>query len=41
MSRAWRRAGATASCIVAPEAPHGFNRMPTRIASKANAYARR
>lgn len=41
MSRAWRRTGATATCIVAPEAPHGFNRMPTRMAAKANAFARR
>jgi acetyl esterase/lipase len=41
MSEIWRRAGAAATSVIVPEAPHGFNRMPTRIASRANALARK
>jgi acetyl esterase/lipase len=36
----WHQASGNASCIFVPEAPHGFNRMPTRLASRINAMGR-
>lgn len=39
LARRWREAGGRAELVVVPEAPHGFNRLPTRMAQKTNAYA--
>lgn len=36
----WGRANRNAQIMVAPEAPHAFNRLPTRMARKTNAYVR-
>lgn len=39
LAQRWRAAGGCAELVVVPEAPHGFNRLPTRMARKTNAYA--
>ena len=36
----WQAANGNVELVVVPEAPHGFNRLPTRMAKKTNAYAR-
>jgi len=36
----WQAANGNAELHVVPEGPHGFNRLPTRMAKKTNAYAR-
>ncbi|HTK34362.1 MAG TPA: alpha/beta hydrolase [Caulobacteraceae bacterium] len=36
----WRDLNRNAEVMVAPEAPHAFNRLPTRMARKTNAYVR-
>jgi acetyl esterase/lipase len=36
----WLQAGGEAELVVAPEAPHAFNRLPTRMARKSNGYIR-
>jgi acetyl esterase/lipase len=36
----WRDLNRNAETIVAPDAPHAFNRLPTRMARKTNAYVR-
>jgi acetyl esterase/lipase len=36
----WRSTNRNAELVVAPEAPHAFNRLPTRMARKTNAYVR-
>jgi len=36
----WAGANDNADLVLAPEAPHGFNRLPTRMARKTNAYVR-
>ncbi|WP_246779028.1 alpha/beta hydrolase [Rhizobium sp. BK650] len=40
INECWQRAGGDASCILIPEAVHGFNRMPTALAAKTNSFAR-
>lgn len=40
MAERWQRANGNAELIIAPEAPHAFNRFPTRIAARANALVR-
>lgn len=40
MYERWQQFNGNAELIVAPEAPHGFERLPTCLASKAKAYAR-
>lgn len=40
MARRWNVANGNAGLVVVPEAPHAFNRLPTRMANKANAYVR-
>lgn len=37
----WSSLNGNASLAVVPQGPHGFNRMPTRLASKTNAFGRR
>lgn len=41
MSARWAQQNGNSRCILVPEAPHGFNRFPTSLAAKANAFARR
>ncbi|WP_245430322.1 alpha/beta hydrolase [Rhizobium tropici] len=41
MSAKWLRRNGNCSCIIVPEAPHGFNRFPTSLANKANEFAAR
>lgn len=41
MAERWQAACANARLAVIPEAPHAFNRLPTRIAAHTNAYVRR
>jgi acetyl esterase/lipase len=36
----WRDLNGNAEVVIAPEAPHAFNRLPTRMARKTNAYVR-
>ena len=36
----WRDLNHNAEVVVAPDAPHAFNRLPTRMARKTNAYVR-
>ncbi|OYX34479.1 MAG: hypothetical protein B7Y99_05535 [Caulobacterales bacterium 32-69-10] len=36
----WRSASLNAEVVIAPEAPHAFNRLPTKMAKKTNAYVR-
>ena len=40
MSARWAQQNGNSRCILVPEAPHGFNRFPTSLAAKANAFAR-
>lgn len=40
MAERWRAAGSPADLVVAPDAPHAFNRFSTRMGAKANAYVR-
>lgn len=40
MARRWNAANGNAQLVVVPEAPHAFNRLPTRMADKANACVR-
>ncbi|MFC0407597.1 alpha/beta hydrolase [Roseomonas elaeocarpi] len=40
MCRRWRDAGNPAALLRVPEAPHAFNRFPSRVAYKANAAVR-
>lgn len=37
----WLKANSNARLAVIPEGAHGFNRLPTRLASKTNAFGRR
>jgi acetyl esterase/lipase len=41
MHAKWLKANGNAQLAVIPEGPHGFNRLPTRLASKTNAFGRR
>jgi acetyl esterase/lipase len=36
----WQGDNRNAQIMIAPEAPHAFNRLPTRMAKKTNAYVR-
>lgn len=40
MSLHWQQQNGNADCVVFPEAPHGFNRFPTKLAAKANGLVR-
>lgn len=40
LANQWRTASGNAEVIMAPEAPHAFNRLPTKMAKKTNAYVR-
>ncbi|WP_416384276.1 alpha/beta hydrolase [Rhizobium mulingense] len=40
MARQWQQQSGNADCVVFPHAPHGFNRFPTRLASRANGLVR-
>lgn len=36
MARQWQQQSGDADCVIFPEAPHGFNRLPTKLAARAN-----
>ena len=40
LAERWQAANGNVELHVVPEGPHGFNRLPTRLARKTNAYAR-
>lgn len=40
MAERWSAASGNARVIVVPDAPHAFNRLPTRVASRTNAFVR-
>lgn len=40
MAERWQATNGNAKLIVVPEAPHAFNRFPTRVAAKTNAFVR-
>jgi acetyl esterase/lipase len=40
MVERWQDANGNAELIVVPDAPHAFNRLPTRVATRTNDYAR-
>ncbi|MDR9805688.1 alpha/beta hydrolase [Rhizobium hidalgonense] len=40
MGRKWQQQSSNADCIIFPEAPHGFNRLPTKLAARANDLVR-
>lgn len=40
MAERWATANGNASLIVVPDAPHAFNRFPTRLASRTNGFVR-
>jgi acetyl esterase/lipase len=40
MARQWQQQSGNADCIVVPDAPHGFNRLPTKLAARANNFVR-
>jgi acetyl esterase/lipase len=40
MAERWSAASGNAHLIVVPDAPHAFNRLPTRIACRTNAFVR-
>jgi acetyl esterase/lipase len=40
MAKQWRAQSGNADLIVVPEAPHAFNRLPTRMAARTNAFVR-
>jgi len=40
MAERWSAVNGNASLIVVPDAPHAFNRLPTRVASRTNAFVR-
>lgn len=40
MSARWAQRNGNSRCILVPEAPHGFNRFPTSLATKANRFGR-
>ncbi|ESR26255.1 alpha/beta hydrolase [Lutibaculum baratangense] len=41
LAERWREQGGEAELVVAPEAPHAFNRLMTRMARRTNAHVRR
>lgn len=40
MARQWQQQSSNADCVIFPEAPHGFNRFPTKLAARANRLVR-
>jgi acetyl esterase/lipase len=40
MADAMRAAGVDAQLVIVPDAPHAFNRFPTRVADRTNAHVR-
>ena len=40
MAELWQDTNGNAELVVVPDAPHAFNRLPTRVSAKTNAYAR-
>ncbi|MBX5142291.1 alpha/beta hydrolase fold domain-containing protein [Rhizobium lentis] len=40
MYERWQSQSGNADCVIFPEAPHGFNRLPTRLAARANSLVR-
>jgi acetyl esterase/lipase len=40
MSERWHAANGNARLILVPECPHAFNRLPTRVAARTNAWVR-
>lgn len=40
LANLWKGANTDTEVVIAPEAPHAFNRLPTRMARKTNAYVR-
>ena len=40
MAERWSAANGNATLIVVPDAPHAFNRFPTRVASRTNGFVR-
>jgi acetyl esterase/lipase len=40
LSARWQEANGNATLLVAPDAPHAFNRFPTRLASRTNGMVR-
>ncbi|MDP3492769.1 MAG: alpha/beta hydrolase fold domain-containing protein [Hyphomonadaceae bacterium] len=40
MAERWTAASGNARVIIVPDAPHAFNRFPTRVASRTNAFVR-
>jgi acetyl esterase/lipase len=40
MYKRWQERNGNAEILLVPEAPHGFNRLPTRLAAKTRRYAR-
>ncbi|WP_221164080.1 alpha/beta hydrolase [Rhizobium sp. NLR22b] len=40
MHERWQSQSGNSDCVIFPEAPHGFNRLPTRLAARANRFVR-
>ncbi len=40
MAERWNAANGNARPIIVPDAPHAFNRLSTRVASRTNAFVR-
>jgi len=40
MAERWKRQSGNARLIVVPDSPHAFNRLPTRLAARTNAFVR-
>lgn len=40
MAERWTAANGNATLIIVPDAPHAFNRFPTRVASRTNGFVR-
>lgn len=40
MVERWNAASGNARLVIVPDAPHAFNRLPTRVASRTNAFVR-
>ena len=40
MAERWKKQSGNARLIVLPDSPHAFNRLPTRLASRTNAFVR-
>ena len=40
MAERWKAQSGNARLVVIPESPHAFNRLPTRLAARTNAFVR-